>query len=131
MGVALYALRQSHRKALVCYIVNGDPRPQVTQAVLQSLVDKGADIIELGVPFSDPMAEGPVIQYGHERALAHNISLDDTIETVAGFRRHNQHTPLVLMGYANPIERMGYAAFADKSVNGGRRWRYCRRSASR
>ena len=115
----LQSLRKSDRKALVSYIVNGDPRPEVTQAVLQSLVDKGVDIIELGIPFSDPMAEGPVIQLGHERALEHDISLNDTIETVADFRQYNQHTPLVLMGYANPIERMGYATFADKSVAAG------------
>ena len=86
---------------------------------MQSLVDNGVDIIELGVPFSDPMAEGPVIQLGHERALAHNISLNDTIDAVAGFRRHDQQTPLVLMGYANPVERMGYAVFADKSAAAG------------
>lgn len=111
--------RQNNRKALVSYVVNGDPRPQVTQATLQALVDKGADIIELGVPFSDPMAEGPVIQLGHERALAHDVSLDDTIDTAAEFRQYNQHTPLVLMGYANPIERMGYATFADRSAAAG------------
>ena len=97
----LKSLRASNRKALVSYIVNGDPRPQVTQAALHALVDNGVDIIELGIPFSDPMAEGSVIQLGHERAQAHNVSLNDTIETVAGFRQRNQHTPLVLMGYGH------------------------------
>jgi tryptophan synthase alpha chain len=115
----LQSLRKSDRKALVGYIVNGDPRPQVTQAVLQSMVNKGVDIIELGIPFSDPMAEGPIIQFGHERALAHGVSLGDTIDAVADFRRYDQHTPLVLMGYTNPIERMGYATFADKSAAAG------------
>ena len=115
----LHALRANNRKALVRYIVNGDPCPSVTQAAMQSLVDNGADIIELGVPFSDPMAEGPTIQLGHERALAHNVSLNDTIDAVAGFRRYDQQTPLILMGYANPIERMGYAVFADKSAAAG------------
>ena len=115
----LQSLRAANRKALVGYIVNGDPRPDVTQPSLQSLVDNGVDIIELGVPFSDPMAEGPVIQLGHERALEHDITLNSTIDTVASFRRHNQHTPLVLMGYANPIERMGYDAFAEKSAAAG------------
>ena len=115
----LQELRAENRKALVSYIVNGDPDPSVTQAVLHALVDNGVDIIELGIPFSDPMAEGSIIQLGHERALSHGVSLNDTLDTVASFRQHNQQTPLVLMGYANPIERMGYAVFADKAAAAG------------
>ena len=115
----LHRLKADNHKALVSYIVNGDPNPSVTQAALHALVDNGVDIIELGVPFSDPMAEGSIIQLGHERALSHNVSLSDTLETVASFRQRNQQTPLVLMGYANPIERMGYAVFADKAAAAG------------
>ena len=115
----LQELRAENRKALVSYIVNGDPDPSVTQAVLHAVVDNGVDIIELGIPFSDPMAEGSIIQLGHERALSHGVSLNDTLDTVASFRQHNQQTSLVLMGYANPIERMGYAVFADKAAAAG------------
>lgn len=107
------------RKALVTYIVNGDPYPQATLPTLHKLVEQGVDIIELGVPFSDPMAEGPVIQKGHERALAHNISLKDTLEVVRSFRKSNDKTPVVLMGYANPIERFGYQEFATAAADAG------------
>lgn len=107
------------RKALVAYIVNGDPYPQATLPTLHKLVEEGVDIIELGVPFSDPMAEGPVIQKGHERALAHNTSLTGTLEVVRQFRKTNSHTPVVLMGYANPVERFGYQAFAQAAADAG------------
>lgn len=107
------------RKALVTYVVNGDPFPEATLPTLHKLVEQGADIIELGVPFSDPMAEGPVIQKGHERALVHNTSLTGTLEVVREFRKTNSTTPLVLMGYANPVERYGYQAFAKAAAAAG------------
>ena len=105
------ALEQG-KKLLVAYIVNGDPRPSVTLSAMHTLVDNGADIIELGIPFSDPMAEGVVIQRGHERALVHNVSLKSSMLLVEEFRKTNTTTPIVLMGYANPVERLGYAPFA-------------------
>lgn len=112
-------LKEKNRKALVTYIVNGDPVPGATLATMHQLVQQGADIIELGVPFSDPMADGPVIQLGHERSLAFNTSLRDTLNVVAEFRTVNQHTPVVLMGYLNPIIRMGYEAAAQKAQIAG------------
>jgi tryptophan synthase alpha chain len=113
------ALKASSRKAFVAYIVSGDPRPSITLKTMHELVKRGVDIIELGVPFSDPMAEGPVIQYGHERALEHNVSLSDTLELVAQFRQTDIDTPVVLMGYANPIERMGYETFVSRAASKG------------
>ncbi len=113
------ALNEMGRKAFVAYIVSGDPRPSVTLDTMHELVEKGVDIIELGIPFSDPMAEGKVIQAGHERALEHNVSLTSSIEIVKQFRERDNETPVVLMGYANPIERMGYQAFADMAVAAG------------
>ena len=115
----LTRLKNENKKALVTYIVNGDPQPDVTLNAMHSLVESGADIIELGVPFSDPMAEGPVIQRGHERALTHSISLRSTIELVAEFRKQDAQTPVVLMGYANPVERMGYEKFASLAEQHG------------
>lgn len=115
----LNALKAEGRKALVTYIVNGDPEPNVTLPALHTLVANGADIIELGVPFSDPMAEGPTIQRGHERALEHGTSLKATLAVVSEFRKDNTTTPIVLMGYANPIERMGYEAFATQAKAAG------------
>ncbi|WP_347329558.1 tryptophan synthase subunit alpha [Marinimicrobium locisalis] len=115
----LQTLREQGRKALVTYIVNGDPYPEATLATMHELVRQGADIIELGVPFSDPMAEGPVIQRGHERALKHNISLRGTLALVKTFRETDNETPVVLMGYANPIERMGYETVAQLTAEAG------------
>ncbi|UTA49283.1 tryptophan synthase subunit alpha [Simiduia sp. 21SJ11W-1] len=115
----LQALQAEGKKALVTYIVNGDPKPGVTLATMHALVAQGADILELGVPFSDPMADGPVIQAGHERALAHNTSLRDTLAVVQAFRETNHNTPVVLMGYANPVVRMGYETLADRAVAAG------------
>lgn len=111
--------KTSGKKLLVAYIVNGDPHPDATLATLHEMVAKGVDVIELGVPFSDPMAEGPVIQKGHERALVHNISLKGTLEIVKEFRATNATTPIVLMGYANPVERFGYEAFANAAAAAG------------
>lgn len=107
------------RKALVAYIVSGDPYPEATLPTMHKLVEQGVDVIELGVPFSDPMAEGPVIQKGHERSLAYNTSLKSTLEMAKEFRKTNNQTPLVLMGYANPVERFGYEAFAKAAAEAG------------
>ncbi|MDS4040151.1 MAG: tryptophan synthase subunit alpha [Candidatus Competibacter sp.] len=104
-------LRRTGRKALIPYITAGDPHPELTVPMLHGLVQAGADIIELGVPFSDPMADGPVIQKACERALAQGMSLRRVLELVREFRRTDIVTPLVLMGYLNPIESMGYDAF--------------------
>jgi tryptophan synthase alpha chain len=107
IGATLEALQQQGRKALIPYITAGDPFPDsdTTVDILQALADGGADVIELGVPFSDPMADGPVIQKAAERALAHGVGLTEVLGYVTAFRRRNTHTPVVLMGYANPIER--------------------------
>lgn len=115
----IQTLKQQQRKALVSYIVNGDPTPEVTLAAMHTLVDAGVDILEIGVPFSDPMAEGPVIQRAHERALAHGTSLRDTLALVKTFRENDRDTPVVLMGYANPVERMGYANFVEQATEAG------------
>lgn len=112
-------LAEQGRKALVPYIVVGDPGPEVTVPLMHALVENGADIIELGVPFSDPMSEGPVIQLAHERALAHGISLRDALAAVKAFRETDTETPVLLMGYANPVEHMGYEAFADAALEAG------------
>ena len=113
------ALKAQNRKALVPYITAGDPQPDVTVGLMHALVRGGADVIELGVPFSDPMADGPTITLGHERALRHNVSLHDVLAMVAEFRRQDAVTPVVLMGYLNPIEITGYAAFADAAAQAG------------
>jgi len=106
-------LAREGRKALIPFVTAGDPQPDFTVPLLHDLVAAGADIIELGVPFSDPMADGPVIQRASERALQHRMSLRKTLMMVAEFRRRNQTTPVVLMGYLNPIECLGYEAFAN------------------
>ncbi len=107
------------RTALIPFITAGDPAPQQTVPVMHALVRGGADVIELGVPFSDPMADGPVIQRSSERALKHGVGLKDVLAMVAEFRRTNGDTPVVLMGYANPIERMGHAAFVAGARQAG------------
>ena len=104
-------LKAHNKTGLVTFITAGDPGPAATVPLMHALVAGGADILELGVPFSDPMAEGPVIQRACERALKFNIGTRDVLEYVRQFRETNTHTPVVLMGYANPIERMGHAAF--------------------
>lgn len=115
----LEQLKAEGRKALIPYITAGDPHPDHTVDLMHTLVDAGADIIELGVPFSDPMADGPVIQLACERALKYNTSLRQVIAMVRAFRELNQHTPVVLMGYLNPMEAMGYEAFADAAKAAG------------
>ncbi len=107
------------RKAVIPYIVAGDPDLATTVPLMHKLVAAGADIIELGVPFSDPMSEGPVIQLAHERALANGVSLRDALAVVKSFREQDTRTPVLLMGYANPVEHMGYAAFADAAAEAG------------
>jgi tryptophan synthase alpha chain len=112
-------LKKQRRKALIPYITAGDPHPGLTVALMHRLVASGADIIELGVPFSDPMADGPVIQRASERALAHHVRLRDVLSMVAEFRQRDQLTPVVLMGYANPVEAMGYEKFASAAKVSG------------
>lgn len=107
------------RTALVSYITCGDPNPVATVKLMQTLVANGTDIIELGVPFSDPMADGPVIQAASERALRQHVSLTDVLAVVARFRQDNQTTPVVLMGYLNPVFHMGYASFARAAAQAG------------
>ena len=111
--------RQAGRKNLVTFITAGDPSLTQTEQLMHTLVNAGVDVIELGVPFSDPMADGPVIQRASERAVAQGVGLRDVLELVARFRQSNQHTPVVLMGYANPIERIGQEAFIAEAVRAG------------
>jgi len=113
------SLRAQGRKALIPYITAGDPKPGITVSIMHAMVEAGADIIELGIPFSDPMADGPVIQRASERALVHHTSLRDVMEMVREFRSDNQDTPVVLMGYLNPIEVMGYETFAAAAAEVG------------
>lgn len=112
-------LAEQGRTALIPYIVAGDPGLDITVGLMHRLVDSGADLIEVGVPFSDPMAEGPVIQLAHERALANGTSLRKVLELVQEFRQRDSATPVLLMGYANPVEHMGYAAFVDAATAAG------------
>lgn len=112
-------LKNEGRKAVIPYIVAGDPSRAGTVPLMHRLVDAGADVVELGVPFSDPMSEGPVIQKGHERALDNGISLRDVLDMVAEFRERDTSTPVVVMGYANPVERMGYGNFATACAEAG------------
>jgi len=119
ISTRLTQAKAAGKKTLVAYIVNGDPAPEVTLPTMHAMVANGVDVIELGVPFSDPMAEGPVIQQGHERALEHHISLRGTLALVKQFRATNSETPVVLMGYANPVERFGYKAFAAAAAEAG------------
>ncbi len=119
IAATLAALKSGRRKALVPYITAGDPSPQHTVSLMHALVQGGADILELGVPFSDPMADGPVIQLACERALKHGTNLRQVIQLVAEFRRADARTPVVLMGYLNPIESMGLSVFAKNAKAAG------------
>jgi tryptophan synthase alpha chain len=105
------ALARDKRKALIPYITAGDPHPSLTVPLMRALVEAGADIVELGVPFSDPMADGPVVQRAGERALKHGVGLANVLSMVKEFRKGDDATPIVLMGYANPIEAMGVEQF--------------------
>ncbi|HSW26205.1 MAG TPA: tryptophan synthase subunit alpha [Burkholderiaceae bacterium] len=119
----LERVRGEGRKALIPYIAAGDPYADATADVMQGLVEGGADVIELGVPFSDPMADGPVVQKASERALARGIGLPQVLDIVRGFRQRDTRTPIVLMGYANPIERfdqrLGAGAFVREAAQAG------------
>ena len=112
-------LRANKKSALVPFVTAGDPNPEVTVPLMHAMVEAGASMIELGVPFSDPMADGPVIQRSSERALKHHVSLNMVLEMVSEFRTKDIATPVVLMGYLNPIEVMGYENFAKKAAHAG------------
>ena len=112
-------LGQHGRKALIPFITAGDPNPGLTVPLMHGLVEAGADVIELGVPFSDPMADGPTIQRASERALQHHVGLRDVFGMVEQFRSKNASTPVVLMGYGNPIEAMGWEHFAKRCEEAG------------
>jgi tryptophan synthase alpha chain len=112
-------LQASGRRALIPFITAGDPAPEMTLPLMRALVEGGADIIELGVPFSDPMADGPTIQRASERALAAGMSLRKVLAIVREFRAENGDTPVVLMGYANPIEAMGIPQFVSAAAEAG------------
>lgn len=119
IGQTFIALQAQNKKALIPFITAGDPGKGITVSLMHALVEAGADIIELGVPFSDPMADGPVIQRASERALANKVGLKDVLAMVAEFRKSNDTIPVVLMGYANPVEHMGYETFAIAAVDAG------------
>lgn len=113
------ALKAAHKKALIPYITAADPVKSLTVPLLHQLVAAGADIIELGMPFSDPMADGPTIQLAHERSLAQHTTVTEVLAMVTEFRQTNSHTPVVLMGYLNPIEWRGYERFAQEAKAAG------------
>jgi len=113
------ALKAVNKTALIPFITAGDPHPSVTVNLMHDMVQAGASVLELGIPFSDPMAEGPVIQLACERALKHNVSLADVLEMVKEFRSKDTNTPIVLMGYTNPVEVMGYEKFATTAASAG------------
>ena len=112
-------LQSQKKQALIPFVTAGDPAPAMTVPIMRALVAAGADILELGVPFSDPMADGPTIQRSSERALKHNVGLKDVLGFVREFRTSDTTTPVVLMGYANPIEAMGYVTFAASAQAAG------------
>ena len=112
-------LSKQNRKALIPFVTAGDPDLEMTVPLMHALAEAGADVIELGVPFSDPMADGPAIQRSSERALKHGTSLKHVLGFVAGFRETNDSIPVVLMGYANPIEAIGYEKFGDMAQRAG------------
>ncbi len=112
-------LKQNKRTALIPYVTAGDPDPSVTVPLMHAMVAAGADLLELGVPFSDPMADGPVIQAASERALKHHVGMHNVLDMVSEFRQQDKDTPVVLMGYLNPIEVMGYEIFASSAAAAG------------
>ena len=113
------ALKAAGRTGLIPFVTAGDPSPEHMVALMHALVDAGADLIELGVPFSDPMADGPVIQHASERAIAQGVGLNEVLGWVTAFRQRDAETPIVLMGYLNPVEIHGYARFAQEAVQAG------------
>jgi len=112
-------LKKNRRKALVPFVTAGDPQPDTTVPLLHAMVEAGADMLEIGVPFSDPMADGPVIQAACERALVHHVTLHQVLDMVREFRRKDPATPVILMGYLNPIEVWGYEEFARAAGEAG------------
>jgi len=116
---AFARLAAQKRKGLIPYVAAGDPAPELTVPLMKALAAAGADVIELGVPFSDPMADGPVIQRATERAIRQGVGLKQTLQFVSEFRQHDSNTPVVLMGYANPIEHVGRDAFARAAAEAG------------
>lgn len=112
-------LKAAGRTGLIPFVTAGDPSPEHMVALMHALVDAGADVIELGVPFSDPMADGPVIQHASERAIGKGVGLAEVLGWVAAFRQRDSQTPIVLMGYLNPIEIHGYARFAREAAEAG------------
>jgi tryptophan synthase alpha chain len=119
IGEKFARLKAQNKKALVTFVTAGDPTREITVPLMHAMVKSGVDVIELGVPFSDPMAEGPVIQRSSERALALGVGMADVFAYVAEFRKADRETPIVLMGYANPIERMGLKVFGDRAKAAG------------
>jgi len=115
----LERLKTQNKTALIPYLVAGDPRPDCTVKSMHALVEGGADILELGIPFSDPMADGPVIQLAVERALEHKTSLTDVLAMVKEFRENDNETPIILMGYLNPVEVMGYEKYLSTASEVG------------
>ena len=112
-------LSSKGKKALIPYITAGDSNPSITVPLMHAMVEAGADMIELGIPFSDPMADGPTIQLACERALKHHTSLNDVIAMTSEFRQKDKTTPIIFMGYLNPVEAMGYQTFAEKAQAAG------------
>lgn len=112
-------LKSESKTALIPYIMTSDPQPEVTLPLMHAMVEAGANIIELGAPFSDPMADGPVIQAAAERSLEFNTNLHDVFEVARQFREQDEQTPIVMMGYLNPIEVMGYELFAKQAAECG------------
>lgn len=112
-------LKAANKTALITYIAAGDPNPDVTVDMLHGIANSGADILELGIPFSDPMVDGPVIQRAAERALVHKVTLANVLKMVVEFRKTDDSTPIVLMGYLNPVEMYGYERFAKDAVAAG------------
>ena len=119
IGQTFIALKAQNKKALIPFITAGDPGKGLTVPLMHALVEAGADIIELGVPFSDPMADGPTIQRANERALRQGMTLRKVLEAVREFRRTNNRIPVVMMGYANPIEAFGPEKFAVEAQTAG------------
>ena len=113
------AAKQAGRKVLIPFITAGDPDPDWTVAVMHAMKDAGADLIELGVPFSDPMADGPVIQLASERAIEKQVTLSSVLKMVEAFRQTDTQTPVILMGYMNPVERYGRARFPADAIAAG------------
>ena len=112
-------LSSKDKKALIPYITAGDSNPSITVPLMHAMVEAGADMIELGIPFSDPMADGPTIQLACERALKHHTSLNDVLAMTSEFRQRDKTTPIIFMGYLNPVEAMGYQTFAEKAQAAG------------